>query len=137
MNFNECAYFYIRVHRLKGYARLINNPLHRLWRVTTSYPDLLNHSSFSNKMMLRLKIYISCSNTALWHSGWFESRRWEGILRKKYFSSSTPSRVTKLILRIFPHLFKYKRTADMQTSQNTDNHARGERWGEAVPTSQN
>lgn len=25
-----------------------------------------------------------------------------GVLRKKYFSSSTPSRVTKLILRIFP-----------------------------------
>lgn len=36
-----------------------------------------------------------------------------------------------------PYLFKYKRTADTQTSQNTDNHARGERWGEAVPTSQN
>lgn len=41
--------------------------------------------------MVRLKICISYSNTGLWHPRWFESRRWEGILRKKYFSSSTPS----------------------------------------------
>lgn len=86
--------------------------------------------------MLRLKIYVGNPNTELQYSRMICKREGRKDSKGKKISLlKYTSRLTSLLSwEFFHYLLKCKRTADMQTSQNTGKHARGEVRGRCSDT---